>query len=191
MAQRGLRLRDVMSTEIVSVAPETTLRDVAAAFAGELISGAPVVTDGRVLGVVSVTDLVERLAAARRAGREPPTSRGRSARSEVPGPWPGRREPPAEFFTRYWADRGVDVRERVAEAAGGDVELLDDLTAADVMSGALHSLPPDTALAAAADYMLEREIHRVLVMEDGRLVGVVTTTDMVRAMSGGVPAGRS
>jgi len=42
---------------------------------------------------------------------------------------------------------------------------------------------PDTELTDAARYMLRRNIHRVLVMEEGKPVGILTTTDVVRAVA--------
>ena len=37
----------------------------------------------------------------------------------------------------------------------------------------------------AARSMLRAGVHRLLVMEDGRLAGLVTTTDLVRAVAAG------
>lgn len=173
---RPTTIGEVMTTTVIVVSPDMTMRDVAAVFSEARISGAPVVSGGRVIGVVSTTDLLDFAAAPPRPGAETD-----SAERE----WPGSTEPPPEFFLRYWADRGVDVYEQLVASGGsaGEGPLLDGYTVADVMSRRLHSLPPETSLSDAADYMLAREIHRVLVMEEDRLVGVVTTTDMVRAMS--------
>lgn len=172
-----------MSTEVIVVPPEMTMREIAMVFSEAHISGVPVVSGGRVVGVVSTTDLLDFAAAPR--GPDP-ASEGAGSASEPAYPgWPGSTDPPAEFFIRYWADRGVDVHEQLAGAWGDEADrLLDGFTVGDVMSRRLHSLPPETELSEAADYMLRYEIHRVLVMEDNRLVGVVTTVDMVRAMGG-------
>ena len=54
-----MRIMDVMSTEVVTVAPDSTLKQIATLLAGHGISGAPVVdSKGQVLGIVSETDLV-------------------------------------------------------------------------------------------------------------------------------------
>ena len=45
------------------------------------------------------------------------------------------------------------------------------------------ALPPDAELPRAADYMQRHNVHRLLVMENGELRGIVTTTDVARAVA--------
>lgn len=52
--------RDIMSTDIVSVTPETSLKDLASLFVKHRFSNMPVVDDsGKLLGIISETDLIE------------------------------------------------------------------------------------------------------------------------------------
>jgi len=53
-----MRVRDVMTTDVATVAPDTDLRDVAALLVAKRISGVPVVAGGRVVGVVSERDIL-------------------------------------------------------------------------------------------------------------------------------------
>jgi CBS domain-containing protein len=53
-----MRVRDVMTQDVATVAPDTGLRDVAALLVQKRISGVPVVDGGRVLGVVSERDIL-------------------------------------------------------------------------------------------------------------------------------------
>jgi CBS domain-containing protein len=53
-----MRVRDVMTTDVATVAPDTELRDVASVLVGKRISGVPVVEDKRVVGVVSERDIL-------------------------------------------------------------------------------------------------------------------------------------
>lgn len=48
----------LMTTDVVTVRPDTSLKDVACMLATQRISGLPVVQDGEVLGVVSEADIV-------------------------------------------------------------------------------------------------------------------------------------
>jgi CBS domain-containing protein len=58
---RSLRVRDVMTREVVTVARGAAAAEVAEAMAGRGVSGVPVVDpDGRVAGVVSEKDLLSR-----------------------------------------------------------------------------------------------------------------------------------
>jgi CBS domain-containing protein len=56
-------------------------------------------------------------------------------------------------------------------------------TVADVMTREVKSLPPDCTVKAAALFMMSSNIHRVLVMENGHLCGIVTTSDMAHAVA--------
>lgn len=53
-----MRVRDVMTTDVTTVAPDTDLRDVATVLVQKRISGVPVVDGGRVVGVVSEGDIL-------------------------------------------------------------------------------------------------------------------------------------
>lgn len=55
-----MRVRELMSNPPLSVSPNATLRDVAAVLSEHKISGVPVVADGRLLGVVSESDIVDK-----------------------------------------------------------------------------------------------------------------------------------
>lgn len=67
-----MRVQDVMTSEVVSVAPEATLKEVAGLLASRRISGVPVVdAAARVVGVVSEADILRKEAGgldARTAG---------------------------------------------------------------------------------------------------------------------------
>jgi CBS domain-containing protein len=55
-----LTAREIMTTEVVTVTPETSLKDLARKFVETRYSNMPVVdADGALLGVISETDLVE------------------------------------------------------------------------------------------------------------------------------------
>ena len=55
-----LKARDIMTTDVVSVSPQTSLKDVAQRFVETRYSNMPVIdADGKLFGVISETDLVE------------------------------------------------------------------------------------------------------------------------------------
>ena len=61
-----LTVRDIMQTEVVTIGPEATVRDLTRLLADGGISGVPVVaSSGTVLGVVSSSDIVRRWSPAR------------------------------------------------------------------------------------------------------------------------------
>ena len=61
--------------------------------------------------------------------------------------------------------------------------MLESTTAAERMTSAPCSLPPDASVIEAASYMLWVEVHRIPVIEREELVGIVTSMDIVRAVA--------
>ena len=57
------------------------------------------------------------------------------------------------------------------------------LTAMDVMTRELVSVSPNLPIADVAQTMREHHVHRVLVIEDRELLGVLTTFDLLRALT--------
>jgi len=56
-------------------------------------------------------------------------------------------------------------------------------TAEEVMTRALEVVDEDTPLDVAAKLMGERHIHRLPVVKEGRVVGIVARADLIRALS--------
>ena len=53
-----LRVRDIMSTDVLTVAPQTTVREAMELLSRRHVSGAPVVSGDVLVGVVSANDLM-------------------------------------------------------------------------------------------------------------------------------------
>lgn len=70
-----------------------------------------------------------------------------------------------------------------AEAEGQD---LDATTVGEVMTFPALTIAPDAELREAALAMEYAEVHRLFVQERGELVGVVSRSDVNRALSQGV-----
>ena len=187
-----LRLRDIMTTDIVTLDPNVTIREAMDTFASRRISGAPVVEGGVVVGVISATDLLQLAAALPGV----PTERdlGTDMLDDVSGddidvePFPNesRNDPSAMFFTDLWDDAGASVVERMAVPNTAEWNSLEEHTVSEAMTRApVHSLRPDALVTTAADYMRRERIHRVLVMTGRTLVGLVTTSDITAAVADG------
>jgi CBS domain-containing protein len=178
-----ITVRDVMTADVLSVSPELTLRELLETLATRRLSGVPVLASGQVVGVVSGTDLLEF------AWESPavPTERPNVPELEEwqsPEEWEEGAEPPGAFYHELWADVGADVLERFAEPASPEWDALAEHTVAEVMTRApLRTVRAGAGLAAAARRMLRAGVHRLLVTEDGRLVGVLAMTDIVRAVA--------
>lgn len=52
----------------------------------------------------------------------------------------------------------------------------------DVMTPAAYCADEETPAAELARFMLDKRIHRIIVARRGRLIGIITATDMLRAL---------
>lgn len=144
-------VRDLMTTDVVAVGPEAPLKEVARILLEARVSGLPVV--GSDGAVLGVISEADFL---RREARDP-------ARDPARGRRPGLR----------WLAHGED--------AAADRERLAGVHAGEAMTRPAVTIDPDRPLSEAARVMTERRIKRLPVVRDGRLVGIITRTDVVRA----------
>ena len=177
-----LQIRDAMTRDVLTVTPETTLREAAELFVSRHVSGAPVLDGQRVVGVVSATDVLEFVAS------NPPVPRQKADRGEV-GEWaelPGS-EPsdaaPGAYFADMWEDAEAETTQRFADSDGPEWDVFAEHTVQDVMTRAVCALPSTQSIPAAAEYMKTAGVHRLLVIDEGKLVGIITSTDIARAVA--------
>ena len=80
-----------------------------------------------------------------------------------------------------------DVLGEEAEARDGAARtaLLDSTQAQDIMTRRPLTVDPEADVRDAARQMLYAEVHRLFVVDEGRLAGVISTTDIVRAVATG------
>ena len=177
-----LAVKDIMTKDVVTLPPDLSLRSAMELLTSRHITGAPVVTQTGVVGVVSLTDLAEFVAATPGVPTERPDVE-EWGEFEPPGEWPVDEEPPTEFFTELWDDAGAETIDRFAASGGPEWNTLEEHTVAEVMSRRIAWLRPETPVEYAADFMRDARIHRVLIMDDGKLLGVLTTTDIAGAVA--------
>lgn len=177
-----MKLESIMTTDLFTVDPETTLQEAVSLLVAEHIGGVPVVAGGRLVGVMSATDILEFEASPPGRPGDHATSSGYESVGRVAG-WDGEDPTPASFFADAWEDTGTDVAERIGATDASERNLLAEYTVSDVMTRTVFSLPPDIEVQDAAGRMLEADVHRVLVMEDDELLGLVSTRDVLRAVA--------
>ena len=143
-----LSARDLMTTEMVTVPPETPVLAMARLLSERGISAVPVLDQvGRLLGIVTEADLIRRLA--------------------------GEAEEPASWLANLFHSAESDAL-RFARTHGA--------TAADLMTSDLVTTGPATPAAEVAQMMEKKKVRRVLVTQDGRLLGIVSRADLLRAL---------
>ena len=164
-----LAVRELMTDDLVTAAPEYTLREAAEAMADAHVSGLPVVEGGMAVGVISATDILGFAAA----------TSGSPARS---GRRRGGAEIPSGYYTEDWPERSPG-REILEETDRPEWSALEERTVEEFMTRALITLAPDASVQEAAGTMLGSGVRRVLVVDVDRLVGLVSTTDVLAAVA--------
>jgi CBS domain-containing protein len=146
-----MKVKDVMTTEVVVAHPDTSVNLVARLMDGRGISGVPVVEDGQVVGIITELDLIVRNT---------------------------RLEPPAFFQildARFPLETPGQYQERIRHMLGTQ--------ARDVMTEKVVTVGPEEELEALAELMVKRRVNPVPVVEDERLVGIVSRSDIIRMMA--------
>lgn len=141
-----MRVRDVMTTDPITVGPETPFKEVVSLLVEHRVGGLPVVDDdGTLLGIVTETDLITKEA------------------------YGDKRQGPMAVVGAVLAGRD---HAWLKKAAG--------LEAAKIMTSRVVTTDPAEDVHVAARRLLEHRVGRLPVVEGGRLVGIVSRSDLLR-----------
>jgi CBS domain-containing protein len=82
----------------------------------------------------------------------------------------------------------TDILTAEAESEGGTAlnRVATDTRVGDIMTSQPKTIAPDAPIKLAAQEMLYLDVRRLLVVEDGQLLGVISQSDIVRAVAGGM-----
>ena len=80
-----------------------------------------------------------------------------------------------------------DILTSEAEAADGTERdsLFEDTSVSEIMTPRPLTVSPDAEVREAAQQMLYADIHRLFVVDSDRVVGVISTSDIMRAVATG------
>lgn len=144
-----MKARDIMTTNVVTVKPDTKVRDVAALMLEKHISGVPVIgDDGKLVGMISEGDLL----------RRPELGTEKHRRRWL------------AFFAR------ADEQAREFTKSHG-------LRARDVMTKQVLQVTEDAPLGDVVGLMEKHRVKRLPVLSKGKLVGIVSRVDLIRALA--------
>ena len=133
---KAIRASEVMNTHVLAVRADLTVAEVAAFLTRSEITGAPVVdASGRLVGVVSLTDIAQS-----------------DTTEERTGP----------------ADRRVS----------------------DIMTPTAYTISAQTPVWRVARTMIAGRVHRLLVVRGRKVVGIVTSLDLLKLLADGGPPPR-
>ena len=156
------KAKDIMSGNVV-LAPSTMgIRELANLLTEKMLSGVPVVDDvGFIVGVVSATDIVSYYSHENKSVKTDLTSQ-------------------PDYYLRDWHEALES-----GELQQFHIEEYDDPgLISEIMTPIVYEVGEDAPLSEIAEMMVKGQIHRVIVTNKGRVSGVVSSLDVLKAAAG-------
>lgn len=147
------KVRDIMTTNLVTLSPNDTIRDATTIFAVESISGAPVVDEKyRMVGILSGDDILELI-------MDYDKKIGSDSK---------------DHMLSFYMDANVEDPE-VRNLA----HKISDTKVSDIMTRTVLSTSPNANIIDLLKSMINMNINRVPVLEKGVLIGIVSRADII------------
>ena len=154
-----MNVGEVMNTDVITIAPDASIRDAARLLREHRISGLPVVDGVKLVGIVTETDILKLLKT------HPP-----SKNLWLPSPLEVIEVPIRELLN--WEE----LKKSLEETAERPVK--------SIMKRKVHTTSPDESIEDASWKMVEHRVNRLPVVEGGKLIGIVARGDIINALSG-------
>ncbi len=166
-------VRDIMQSDVIGVRKGTSCRELVEILDEEGISGAPVLdTDDRVLGVVSRTDVLRMIAS------EPEIDAGEEFWEILGRDATGAADDPAAY---YVSPESAALFLPASQAIRADV--IQDTPVEEIMTPVAFDVDSGMTIPELARFLVQGRIHRALVIDAGKLAGIVTAFDVLRAVA--------
>lgn len=157
-------VRELMTRDVLVLRPERTLEEAALAMTKRRVSGAPVVDPkGRILGILSEADILRKL-----------------------------QQIAEEDVARHYLSDGSHslalfslLASKQHRVVAQVYEKLRHATVEETMTRRVHTAEPSDTLEHVAALMIRHDVNRVPIVEDGRIVGILTRADFAKFVAGG------
>ena len=152
-----LRVRDLMTTQVITVKPTDTVRQAGIKKALDNVTGAPVVDNrNHVLGVISQTDILQLILKYQDKLDE-------------------------EIHSEHLLSQPMDTDNQSADMTLINKEF-SGMKVEDIMVRSTLYTTPDAEIVEALRMMMKMDVNRLPVLEQGILVGTVSRSDVIFAI---------
>jgi len=142
-----------MNSKVLVAEFDWSVSHLAEFFMENCISGAPVQSStGKPIGVVSLTDIVHH-----------------ETQSEKDREWPH------DYYLH-----ALERQYAREEATCFQIETESLIRVRDIMTPVIFQVAENTPVQQVADTMIKNHIHRVIVLRDEKIVGIISTPDMLK-----------
>lgn len=174
-------VRDIVERDVATIPPNASVADLIQMLDRHGITGAPVVDKQEILvGLVSQRDIIRLASGMEHVPEAMRWGVGVGKPMEDTADLADARE--GEFFAYYVTPTG-----RYVDAGGQIRDLPTDVfegyRVEDIMTPAPVMIDADATLGELARLLLERKIHRALVVDSGKFIGIVTTVDVLKGVA--------
>jgi CBS domain-containing protein len=193
-------VREIMTGQVVTLGNDAKIADAASLIVDKRIGGLPIVDEGEVLvGIVTERDVMRVLSSEKSAAlveevmsgslkvTGPETPVGEATKQMITHRF--RRLPVVKDDVLYGIVTATDIMKYLGtgqvfqQMVTGNVAEVMALPVRTLVSGTLHTIDPKKTANEAAREMLARNVGALPVIEDTRLVGLVTEFDLVKAFA--------
>ncbi len=149
-----LKVRDLMTTQVVTLKPDDTVKKAVIKFALDNVSGAPVVDNrNHLLGILSENDVLNLIMDYQTKN-------------------------PEDIMLNYTLDSGQEESAKLKSIS----DEISNILVSEIMTRTVLSTTPDTTIMEVLRAMIEMKVNRLPVIEKGVLVGIITRGDIIFAL---------
>ncbi len=153
-----LKVRDLMTTQVVTLKPDDTVKKAVIKFALDNISGAPVVDNrNHLLGILSENDVLGMLLKYQEALDD---------------------DSPGSVMLNYPMDSSMEEDSALKSIA----DEISNTLVSDIMTRTVLTTSPDTTIMEVLSAMIEMKVNRLPVVEKGVVVGIISRGDIIFAL---------
>jgi len=142
-----------MKRKVICFSPNDSLLKVAKVFSEKNISGAPVVENKKVVGIISETDIIKVI------------------RLKLPNATPTAQ---LSFLILNFLKDAFGFKK--------ELKKISQLTVKNLMSKKVISISPEASIVEAAEMMEKYDVQRLPVVKNGKLVGIISRADLVKTL---------
>ncbi len=157
----GIQVGEIMESDVVSIGASASVAQLGRMMLDHRVSGLPVVEGGQLIGVVSRSDIIRKLEVER-------TQEAQFS----------------DFYRQISSSDEVAADDMIRLGAKVGARL-EGMSVADVMVKEVITLESSASLKEAARKLVDHNIHRLPIVENGRLIGILTGLRLVQLIADG------
>ncbi len=150
------KARDIMTKDVICVNPEMRIDELDKIFVKHKITGAPVVDENEnLVGVVSQSNIVNY-----------DLKKGMHASS----------------ISDYYRSTGIESQQMTEDSIEVDTSSMADTEVKDIMVANVITANSEDSIHDIANTMCDKKIHRLVIVEGNKVVGMVSTLDILKVV---------